>query len=416
MSRFVYRKRDISKAFWGALLLVYILLASLVVTVFHNAFIRVAVEWCGCIGLLVQFGYSFKIKKSDIPFLAFVSIVLTNMVRFASNNLFDLFILMPFLIWYFVGQKNDLWVDIFLEMILIADTIYALATIFFVFTPNLYSAMAQNLFPGSYTRLMGWYRSGCMPGLTVHYSVNGILISTGIMLATCKYIEKEGKKRRLIAQMGILVIALLLTGKRGPIVFSLMSVLIVYYFHMADRPKGRIFKLIFLLSVVLSGYIILVQIIPSMGVFVDRFISTTESGDVTLGRTRYWALALESFKGHPIFGIGWGQYELLAGEMYSKYVDAHNNYLQFMCEMGIIGFFAFVVFAIVNLYRTVVCYKNAVGGSFRHNYRLAFSLCFQIFTLLYSFTGNPFYTTVTFMTYYLVSTISKYYYNQRKKI
>ena len=50
-----------------------------------------------------------------------------------------------------------------------------------------------------------------------------------------------------------------------------------------------------LVGMIVVGYLIFLYV-PALAVFIQRFGDAAESGDVTLGRTAFWTLAIEEFK------------------------------------------------------------------------------------------------------------------------
>lgn len=206
-----------------------------------------------------------------------------------------------------------------------------------------------------------------------------------------------------------MLVALLLTGKRAHLIFSVAGIFAVYYISLSDKPHSRWIRIFGVGLVLLIIGTVVFTYVPALGTFINRFIETKESGDVTLGRTQYWLLAFQNFKRHPFIGIGWGQFEKLAMLMFKKEVDAHNVYLQLLCETGIVGFTSFALFAWTSL--TTACkeyYTNVKSGIETEKY-LLFSIAFQVFFLLYGFTGNPLYTPTTSMPYFICCGIALAY-------
>ena len=405
-------KKETGQYLFLLLFLSYLILASLVSVLVHNTFIRIAMVWIGLIGLIITCKGKLTIRYSDGSAVLFLLLLLINIFRGTRTTSFDMAVMIPFVIWYFVEQNSREWIPKALNLLLMADTFYAIVTIFFFFNRGLYSSVAAALFPAAYSQLMEWYEEGCMAGLTSHYTINGILLATGGLLGFCNILEgglSKRKKRRAIIQFLIIVVGLLLTGKRGPIVFMATAAFLVYYYHNADKPKGRLFKTLGFVLVILCVFFIASSIFPALGVFVNRFISLSESGDLTLGREKYWQLAIDQFKEHLIFGIGWGQFEVLAEQNYAKVADAHNNYLQLLCETGVIGFGVFLSFALMTLIRTIGTYQKTVRREIRdvQTCSLAFAVGFQIYFLLYAFSGNPLYTVTVYIPYFLACTIGK---------
>lgn len=85
------------------------------------------------------------------------------------------------------------------------------------------------------------------------------------------------------------------------------------------------------------------------------------------GRVNYWTQTWEGFLAKPLFGWGWGTFELVSLQFqkipnnWSKY--AHNFYLQILVENGIFAFLALLIFltlCLVNIWRLVKKNKDPV--------------------------------------------------------
>ena len=69
-----------------------------------------------------------------------------------------------------------------------------------------------------------------------------------------------------------------------------------YYIYLSNRQRSRVIKMLALLvGMIVVGYLIFLYV-PALAVFIQRFGDAAESGDVTLGRTAFWTLAIEEFK------------------------------------------------------------------------------------------------------------------------
>lgn len=295
--------------------------------------------------------------------------------------------------------------------------ILVFCTILFKFTPQLYLQHILPLFNRQEDLRQG-YLVGNMSGLTAHYSTNAIYMALAVILAACSMIvtkETPGITRKL--QMYFLFItasaALLMTGKRGQLVFTVFAVITGYYFYMADKPKGRNLKMlsILILSLLISytGYLFVPDIFSS----VTRMISKMDSADVTTGRARLWTLAIEYFKNYPLAGIGFKQFLRITE------LDVHNIYLQFLCETGIAGT---LIYISALFYTLKVSFVNLTLARKYHLYKdredelfLLFSFMYQIFFLSYGTTGNPFYDLPALFPYMLSMGITLYYRNHTEK-
>jgi len=146
--------------------------------------------------------------------------------------------------------------------------------------------------------------------------------------------------------------------------------------------------------------------IPELQELFSRFTDVDVSNfeEVSTGRSVYWALCFTKFLEHPLLGIGWYGfrnlyqttiYNLSAG-VQGMYLDAHNVYMQLLCETGIIGFVAYLIVVIYFLVETIRLLRQDETDGVRYR-TLLFSFAFQIYYLVYSFTGNCLYD----YTYYI---------------
>lgn len=168
--------------------------------------------------------------------------------------------------------------------------------------------------------------------------------------------------------------------------------------------------MIAILVLALAFLFILINYVPALSTFINRFAETAEEGDVLLGRTKMWKIALDNFKMSPLVGIGWGHFIKINIHAW----NAHNIYLQLLCETGIIGFSVYVFFFGYFLFSTMIklirCRQSLEDRCSISN-NLMISLGIQVFFLLYGFTGNPLYDKEMYGPYLLACAISAYYRN-----
>lgn len=165
----------------------------------------------------------------------------------------------------------------------------------------------------------------------------------------------KDKRLLYLTAIGIMGIALLLSGSRGGLV-ALLAEIFILAILTSNRAKrsGLWVKLAFaglLVAVIVVGSIV----IGSEGeTSLTRFADTANSQDITTNRSHIWSITIESIKEHPIFGAGLGSFNAA----YAKHdtsngservEQAHNDYLQLLADAGIFGmiigaFFLFQLF------------------------------------------------------------------------
>ncbi len=232
-------------------------------------------------------------------------------------------------------------------------------------------------------------------GFTVNYIFVGILAIISERIGVKKW------RRSNIILLVAMVMALLFTGKRAPIMFALLSLILVYLIPSRGSEKlKRLWRIFLIVAGIIVFYVLFRDVlaqIPGLGRIVSFVDGVIAGEDVSHGRTRLYLWALEQFRDHPIFGIGWGRYRstVVGVATYSKELDAHNVYLQLLCETGIVGFVffcgAFIISWVMakNSYCQCVKSKNRINAKWKAV--LFFSFCYQTYFLFYCLTGNPLY-------------------------
>lgn len=249
--------------------------------------------------------------------------------------------------------------------------------------------------------------AGYRAGLTTHYSQNATYIVLVLLIVGSRLVCKKKQERSKIelAWFLIIMIALLLTSKRGHLIFGVAALVIVYYILNSAKRDSKLFKLIaggLGLSIVV---VILFQIMPTtFNVLLGRFVNSGYD-DVTSGRLPMWALAISLFSKNPILGIGWFGYKYqYTTHLWDGYnlknalLNTHNVYLQILCETGIVGMGVFVLGVVNHLkYMMYLTRKLNGRGDLQDRSILAISLGMMIFFLMYSVTGCCLYD----LTFYI---------------
>lgn len=192
---------------------------------------------------------------------------------------------------------------------------------------------------------------------------------------------RRDKRLLYITAIGLMGVALLLSGSRGGLVAFLSAVFFLVIITTKSKSYGqiglRIGLVVLLLAVIIGG-----TIFVGGETSLSRVAETAASDNITTNRLHIWSVTLDVIKDNFPLGTGIGAY----GVAYTKFdtfngvervEQAHNDYLQVLSDMGIVGVLIGVFF-LFWLFRTGL--KSAkVKNTFRRGVAVgALAGCFAI--------------------------------------
>lgn len=220
----------------------------------------------------------------------------------------------------------------------------------------------RDMLYGSYSLNSSRGRLG--PSIGMHTNMCGSVLLVFLMFSIYKIIES--KKKLYYLQAVLLLICLLFTKSRMSLIAALggMFVFFVVYRRMSGKQVGRIIIVIF--AVILLGYLSLRnQFLYSLyGKRIESLLFYVNSSGRTdasvIGRLALQRKAIEVFTSYPLFGVGIGNFSFfndLSGSVGSIY--AHNNYLELLADVGIVGTLFYYIPYIICEIRLVRCIRNS---------------------------------------------------------
>lgn len=350
----------------------------------------------------------FGLEVSWVPFL--LSFYVHSLIFGVSNTTLFVVYTLLFITMYVCSNERE-WIAPCFAAIVFFAAFHAICTLILWVFPSLYPTVKAAFFSGSY--MARDYRSG----FTSHYSTNAIYLSLGLV---CLVGGLSSGNRRVSSVKYpllaiLLLVSLVLTTKRGPLIAAACSVLVVYVYVNRNRSVSSVMKLL-LISGLLAGFtLVLATFIPAVDATLNRFAELTVD-DTGSGRTYLYEYAWRMFEQNPLLGNGWGSYASYLsttslGVMYSDLgfasMSAHNVYLQLLAETGIVGMLLFLFPATATLIYTIRESGAAVGENpFDRAFCLRASAAMQLFFLVYCLSGNPLYDVQCYLPYFIACAAS----------
>lgn len=172
---------------------------------------------------------------------------------------------------------------------------------------------------------------------------NEFALTVALALPMAWYLGFSARNRlpRLFFRVSLLIMVpgVILTGSRAGCIALLASLLVI---PLCSRYVGWFTKLAaitVLVSAILAGFSWLPE---------ETSKRLASIGDEAMqgsmaGRRELWAAGWEQFKQHPFLGVGLGGFEESISIASTKTNVAHNTYLSIATELGLLGFFVFIL-------------------------------------------------------------------------
>lgn len=351
-----------------------------------------------------------KINKYELVWLVCIIIVACNncFLEYGEKSYPICFFSMG--IFILCSKYSTYWEKSLLNLIPRMMLFYSISTIvLFILPQSVYYKISNILFNNIAF-------GGISAGLTIHYSTNGMYIAMGICMYFTMYINeiKNKKRKKYFFAFFICISALLMTGKRGPLIAVIFACFLIFIITSRGKPNGRTVKIIYIIVILGIVLLVLSFFIPELGNTFKRF--TNGSDNLSNGRDLLYKNAVEIFKKNPILGIGWNKFKYIQTAMIfsnkTNIHDVHNIYLQLLCESGIVGFISFMIGFTYTINLSLKFLEDFRIKKDEINYKIfSISIVLQCFFLLYGLTGNPLYDETMMIPYFiLIAIVNKNYY------
>ncbi len=311
-------------------------------------------------------------------------------------------VLMPIAVLFvvlFFGD-DDRWVEYANRLLIRLGLVHVFATLIFAVSNELYLAIMPQIW-GYYPVGTSSGTYGAAAALTRHYSYNGIYCTAVFLLLASLLITKNVKpnvyKKHLVLTL-FSFIAVVLTQKRAHLIFSIAALIGLYLLCGSYKGLTKTLRVIFWGTLAVICFAIASLFVPAFSNIISRFFVSGDA-DISTGRFGAWQAAWDMFLENKMFGNGWFYFPIEYNR--TEFPEVHNIYIQYLCELGIVGAIIMITTMIVSIIVCIFTYKKAIHiNENKWTAGLSISIAVQIFVMLYGITGCCM-TDITVMVYLL---------------
>lgn len=364
-------------------------------------------------GLLV-FRFLYKPKFINDPYI-YISMIMLAITLFWNNQDIIHNGILPqayniiLYLFFWLSRDTDRWHDSFIKMMMICGLFYTAWTFICILIPGIYNSLIYPMMAP-----LG-YLSDPKAGFTAFYGTNGLYMCIGIVSFVSYLYFNPPRKHKTIDKyiVLILIVGMLLSGKRGQFIAVVFAVLVGYYFYNSNKKHGRILKIVGILIIAVISLYIISIFIPEVTTIIERFQEQSQKGDVSSGRFIMWGRAWLLFLQKPFFGHGWRYFR------YSSFTlvdyDVHNVFLQLLVEVGIVGaipYFAFIFGNFASSLKLLIYLRKHNENNYENLY-VSLSVIYEVFFIALCATGTALYQVEYMFPYFACCGIIAFY---KKKI
>lgn len=357
------------------------------------------------IGTILKYTYrSISISKGDFLWFicTYVNIIgCINSPVFIEAVIFAGIVLILTLLKICLSNFTQ-WKILFLKTSLIFSAIHVLSTIFqrvqtnFITMVNNY-ILSTPAFLSNQSQLL----RGKFAGITGQVGVNAFYITIFICLVFCYLLEARSMKKRLLSGFFLLIAftALLLTTKRGLLLFNVATIVIIAIIHKYFRLTKNNQLVLYTMLFIIFGILIWIAVpIIGNGSFYQRYLIDE---DISSGRVYIYSSVVDLIRVSPLVGNGIGSVESILG------IKGHNIYLQLWAEVGLFGFIIYIAAIMTTLFTTIKLYSSLKisENQLMMNYLILVSIYIQLIFIFYGLTGNPLFDYFMFGFYIIAASL-----------
>ena len=267
--------------------------------------------------------------------------------------------------------------------------------------------------------------------LNYAHNATGSVYAVVSLFALIFLLQTSKKKLKILYSIVLVIclVGLFITKSRGSYIGFAVALVPVIWMNYRSVKK---FLITILILVFASLPLIFLTGAYQRILQIFKFSLDNKTAYATAARVEFWEKAWYLFSKSPIFGIGFGRfndidpynYQRLKGfpGILSLYTDsnfvfssshAHNSYLQFLAETGIVGLGLLILFWVLCFRIIYKAYNFSTNLYYKRIYLSSLASIIALFAL--SFTENYMSSTTIMICISMVTSLSMGLYWQEKK-
>lgn len=204
--------------------------------------------------------------------------------------------------------------------------------------------------------------------LNVNENIFGI--SAAYLFGFLMYAAKKAKWRKIFidVMLVVLLLIILLTGSRKALLMAALFVVAFFLFWSPEKGStDTVIRIIGLTAACIAAILLVMNVEVLYNAVGNRleslyrqWILGEDVDGSAITRNNMIAIGLELFLSmNPIFGLGLNNFKYLSG--YWTY--SHNNYIELLCSLGIVGILVFYVPLIYFTVQAFLLWRKRVPGA-----------------------------------------------------
>ena len=298
----------------------------------------------------------------------------TNAIEW-SRSIFNNILCMT-LIYPFYSRKKD--ISMLLSIIMCSSYLIALYAIWFY--------GFDTLFASSYTQYL---RLG---NDFSNINTIGLFCAFGLLIQFERIITERKVKWYYVFSIPS-VIVLAATQSRKAVLALALGAIIIAVLNSSD--KKNFLKTIYKYILIVLAIMIVLYIISKISIFsgvTERLkqllyiiTGTGELDSGTINRQKYVELGIRIWRQHPIGGVGINCPRIINQRVFGEYVYLHNNYVELLCGVGLIGFICYY-YMYYYIIKNLLLYKN------KHHRYYIIGITFSLLLLIMDYGMVSYYS------------------------